>query len=264
MNAVFRIPIEFTHSLPTGFARKAVDTLGQWIVDEVFTPDQPIPTEDELAGLLGVSRATVRDAIKVLSGKGLVRTARRYGTRVLPTDEWNLLDREVVGWHKSDHPRMRRIFAETTELRMIMEPAAAAIAAERATEAQVKTLLSSAYGIEPEKRDLQALFEADCRFHVTLLDATRNQVMRQLRQIVLTMLRVSYEFGVSRPQNQPVTRQGHIDVAEAIAGRDGEGARRAMAAMLERNQSLVAEYWGNQASRSGPTGAAAPPHPQKG
>ena len=79
MTIAFRIPIEFTHSLPNGFARKAVDTLGQWIVDDVFTPDQPIPTEDELAKLLGVSRATVRDAVKVLSGKGLVRTARRYG-----------------------------------------------------------------------------------------------------------------------------------------------------------------------------------------
>jgi GntR family transcriptional regulator, galactonate operon transcriptional repressor len=243
MNVAFRIPIEFTHSLPNGFARQAVDTLGQWITNDRFPSDQPMPTEDELAGLLGVSRATVRDAIKVLSGKGLVRTARRYGTRVLPADQWNLLDRDVVGWHRSDHPRMRRIFAETTELRVIMEPAAAAIAAKRATQAQIDTLLGSAYAIHPEKSDLQALFEADCRFHVTLLDATRNQVMRQLRQITLTMLRVSYEFGVTKPQNGPVNRQGHIDVAEAVARRDSEGAREAMAAMLQRNRSLVAEYW---------------------
>jgi GntR family galactonate operon transcriptional repressor len=243
MTVAFRIPVEFTNALPTGFARKAVDTLGRWITDDVFTPDAPMPIEDELASSLSVSRATVRDAIKVLSGKGLVRTARRYGTRVLPVDEWNLLDRDVIGWHRSDHPRMRRIFAETTELRVIMEPAAAAIAAERATEAQIRMLLEAAYAIEPQNGDLQALFEADCRFHVTLLGSTRNQVMRQLRQIILTMLRVSYEFGVSRPQNEPVSRQGHIDVAEAIARRDGEAARTAMTEMLERNQSLAAEYW---------------------
>jgi GntR family galactonate operon transcriptional repressor len=243
MTVAFTIPIEFTNALPNGFARKAVDTLGRWITDDVFTPDAPMPMEDELAASLGVSRATVRDAIKVLSGKGLVRTARRYGTRVLPVDEWNLLDRDVVGWHRPNHPRMRRIFAETTELRVIMEPAAAAIAAERATEAQIEILRRSAYAIEPEKYDLQALFEADCRFHVTLLDATRNQVMRQLRQIILTMLRVSYEFGVSKPQNEPVSRQGHINVAEAIGRRDGDGARLAMAEMLEQNQNLVAGYW---------------------
>ena len=88
-----------------------------------------MPTEPELAAALGVSRATVRDAIKVLSGKGLVRTARRYGTRVTPVEDWNLLDGDVIAWHRPDHPRMRRIFAETTELRTIMEPAAAALAA---------------------------------------------------------------------------------------------------------------------------------------
>src|SRR5688500_9125717 len=136
MTVAFRIPVEFTNALPTGSARKAVDTLGRWITDDVFTPDAPMPVEDELASSLSVSRATVRDAIKVLSGKGLVRTARRYGTRVLPVDEWNLLDGDVVAWHRSDHPRMRRIFAETTEVRTILEPADAAVAAHRASEEQ--------------------------------------------------------------------------------------------------------------------------------
>ena len=86
---------------------------------------------------------------------------------------------------------------------------------------------------------MQALFEADCRFHVTILDATGNQVMRQLRQIIVTMLRVSYDFGVSKPENDPVTRQGHIAVAEAIARRDSDAARENMATMLERNRGLA-------------------------
>ena len=225
-NLDLSVPMEFMASLPTGHARRTVDTIGRWIANDTFSPDTPMPTEPELAASLGVSRATVRDAIKVLSGKGLVRTARRYGTRVLPVEDWNLLDGDVVAWHRRDHPRMRRIFAETTELRTIMEPAAAALAAERATEAQIRTILDAAYAIHPEEGDVQALFDADCRFHVTILEATRNQVMRQLRQIIVTMLRVSYDFGVSKPENDPVTRQGHISVAEAIARRDSErGAR---------------------------------------
>jgi GntR family galactonate operon transcriptional repressor len=69
----------------------------------------------------------VRDAIKVLLGMGLVRTTRRYGTRVLPVEDWNLLDGDVVGWHRRNHPRMRRIFAETTELRCIIEPGPASL-----------------------------------------------------------------------------------------------------------------------------------------
>jgi DNA-binding FadR family transcriptional regulator len=192
-----------------------------------------MPTESELAASLGVSRATVRDAIKVLSGKGLVRTARRYGTRVLPVEDWNLLDGDVVGWHRRDHPRMRRIFAETTELRCIMEPAAAALAAERATETQVRAILDAAYSIHPEIDDVQALFDADCRFHV------------------ITMLRVSYEFGVSRVENEPVTRRGHISVAEAIACGDGEAARQSMSIMLERNRGLARVEYVKRPSGSG-------------
>lgn len=233
------VPMEFMASLPTGHARRTVDAIGRWIANDTFSPDTPMPTEPELAASLGVSRTTVRDAIKVLSGKGLVRTARRYGTRVLPVEDWNLLDGDVVAWHRHDHPRMRRIFAETTELRIIMEPAAAGLAAERATEHQVRTILDAAYAMHPEEGDVKTLFDSDCRFHVTILEATRNQVMRQLRQIIITMLRVSYDFGVGKPENDPVTRQGHISVAEAIARHDSEAACGHMASMLERNRCLA-------------------------
>lgn len=226
-----------TSVLPTGLARMALDKLGQWIVNDRFPPGEVIPTESALAASLGVSRATARDAVKVLSGKGLVRTARRYGTRITPVATWNLLDADVIAWHAPDHPRMRRIFAETTELRSIVEPAAAALAATRATAEQSEVILAAARAMHPEL-DVQALFLADCRFHFTILESTQNQVMRQLQPVILTMLRVSYEFGV-RPENAPVTREGHLRVAEAIARRDADGARAAMARMLGRNESLA-------------------------
>jgi GntR family galactonate operon transcriptional repressor len=230
-------------SLPTGFARAAVETLGRCIVNDRFTPEVAMPTEPELAEELGVSRATVRDAVKVLSGKGLVRTARRYGTRVTPVEDWNLLDGDVVAWHRPHHPRMRRIFAETTEVRLIIEPAAAALAAQRATAAQRETILSAARTMHPESDDVAALFVADCRFHTTILEATKNQVMQQMRQIIQTMLRVSYEYGVLEPDNDRVTRDGHIRVAEAIARGDGPAARDAMSVMLHRNESIAQVHW---------------------
>lgn len=228
--------------MPTGLARKAVDTLGQWIVNGRFPADATMPTEVELAARLEVGRATVRDAVKVLSGKGLVRTARRYGTRVTPVEAWNLLDADVIAWHAPDHPRMRRIFAETTELRLIVEPAAAALAATRATAEQRAVISAAALAMHPELDEVRALFVADCRFHVTILEATGNQVMRQLRPLIVTMLRVSYEFGV-RPENAPVTREGHVRVAEAIARHDAAEARAAMVEMLQRNESLAQDYW---------------------
>jgi DNA-binding FadR family transcriptional regulator len=98
---------------------------------------------------------------------------------------------------------------------------------------------------------VERLFEADCRFHVTLLDMTHNTVMRQMRQIILTMLRVSYEFGVVNPQNDKVSREGHLAVAEAIAAGDAEGARRAMSAMLELNRSVADKSWMTPEPRQG-------------
>ena len=235
-------PIDVASSLPTGVAKEAVSVLGRRIANDVYLPDQIMPTEPELAESLGVSRATVRDAIKVLSGKGLVRTARRYGTRVRPVEAWNLLDADVVAWHEPKHPRLRKMFAETTELRSIFEPAAAALAAERATPEQVDMILEAAYAMKPGNDDPSVLFAADCRFHATMLEATGNQMMNQLRSIILTMLRISYEFGVLSVDTEPVTRQGHIDVAEAIKQRDPEAARRAMEEMLENNRNTARQF----------------------
>jgi GntR family transcriptional regulator, galactonate operon transcriptional repressor len=235
-------PIDLGSSLPTGAAKQAVSVLGRRIANGLYQPGEIMPTEPELAESLGVSRATVRDAIKVLSGKGLVRTARRYGTRVRPVEEWNLLDADVAAWHEPDHPRLRMMFAETTELRSIFEPAAAALAAERATDEQIRTMIEAAYAMHPGNDDPSTLFAADCRFHATMLDATGNQMMRQLRSIILTMLRISYEYGVLTVQTEPVTRQGHIDVAEAIKRRDPHAARQAMEAMLEQNRQTVRQF----------------------
>lgn len=238
-----KLPIEPGSSLPTGATKTVVELLGRRIVNDEYRQGQVMPTEEELALSLSVSRATVRDAIKVLSGKGLVQTARRYGTRVRPIEEWSLLDIDVASWHAPDHPRIGRMFAETTELRCIIEPAAAAIAAERATVRQVATLVDAAHAMHPDEGDVETLFSADCLFHSTILEATGNLMMRQMRPVILTVLRISYEFGVLVVDGERVSREGHIRVAEAIGARDGASARAEMELMLERNRQTAARYW---------------------
>lgn len=231
-----QMPVMPSDALPTGAAKQAVDILGRRIANDTYLPGQIMPTEPELADSLNVSRATIRDAIKVLSGKGMVRTARRYGTRVRPIEEWNLLDADVVAWHEHGHPRLAVMFAETTELRIIFEPAAAELAAERATQTQIETILAAAMALHPEQDDVQAMFEADCRFHTTILDATHNGMLRQMRPLIMAMLRVSYEFGVLQRITDNVSREGHIHVAQAIKTHNGAMARQEMARMLELNR----------------------------
>lgn len=231
------LPDGASAALPTGAARLAVEVIGRRIATDIYLPEQVMPTEPELAQSLNVSRATIRDAIKVLSGKGLVRTARRYGTKVRKIEEWNLLDPDVVSWHEHGHPRLTLMFTETTELRAIIEPEAAALAAQRGSDAQIGIIMEAAHALRPDKDDVQRMFEADCRFHATILEATGNGMMRQLRPLILTMLRISYEYGVLDNIAEPVSREGHIFVAEAIRRHDAASARKEMARMLSLNQT---------------------------
>jgi GntR family transcriptional regulator, galactonate operon transcriptional repressor len=233
---MLQVPFNPGGALPTGAAKLAVDTLGRRITNDIYRPDQVMPTEPELAESLGVSRATIRDAIKVLSGKGLVRTARRYGTRVRPVEEWNLLDADVVSWHEHSHPRLVSMFAETTELRIILEPAAAELAAERANKAQIDVIMNAARLLEAPGRDIPSMFAADCEFHATILDATGNGMMRQMRPLIMTMLRLSYEIGLDQRHGEDVSQDGHSKVAKAIAAKEGGLAREEMTRMLQLNR----------------------------
>lgn len=237
-------------SLPTGAAKEAVVVLGQRIVNDIYLPGDVMPTEPELAESLGVSRTTVRDAIKVLSGKGMVRTARRYGTRVRPIEDWNLLDADVVSWHQPTNKRIARMFVETTELRCIIEPAAAALAAERATPDQIQTILDAAQAMHPGDGSINDLFSADCLFHSTVLEATDNLMMRQLKPIFQSILRISYEFGVQIVDGKTPSREGHILVAQAIRDGDSDKARFEMDMMLEGNRMTSAEYWQRHADNA--------------
>lgn len=247
------LPIAENPSLPTGATRTALETLGRRITNDAYPEGAIMPTEAELASSLNVSRTTARDAIKVLSGKRLVRTARRYGTRVRPAAEWNLLDADVISWHEPGHPRVRTMFVETTELRCILEPEAAALAAERAMPEQRRAIHAAASEMQAEQQSLQNLFDADCRFHATILEATGNQMMLQLSGIILATVRISYEFGIIANDGESVSREGHLRVAEAVLAGNPVRAREEMAGMLARNRRTACGRSYKTLARSGST-----------
>lgn len=246
----YSISGEFGASLPTGVVKSAVEKLGRQIVNNEFPAGEPIPTESELATSLGVSKTAIRDAIKVLSGKGMVRTARRYGTKVRPMNEWHLFDADVVSWHDADHPRLGQMFMETTEIRCIIEPAAAELAAQRASPEQVHSILQATEELRPDAEDINRLYAADCLFHCTILDATDNLMMRQLRPIIMSILRISYVYGIQTGKGEPVSREGHLLVAQAIQRKDSAAAREEMEKMLEDNKRTARAYWADKKAAS--------------
>lgn len=236
---LFQLPNPYLSSLPTGAVKDVVNALGHAIANGTYAEGSTIPMESDLMTQFDVSRTVIREAIKVLSGKGMVRTARRYGTRVCPFSEWTLLDPDVIRWHDPDSPAAAQIYAASTDLRCIVEPEAAALAAQYATPAQRETILAAAKAITPDLGGAEAMIAADYTFHATILEATGNLMLAQLQGLIQAVLQFSYIAGPKAAPDEKVSRQNHIKVAEAIKIGDDATAKSAMHAMLKQNRAVA-------------------------
>ena len=235
----FTLPEAGLTSLPTGSVKRVVDKLGQSIADGRFLPGETIPIESDLSKENDVSRTVLREAVKVLSAKGMVRTARRYGSRVRPFSEWHLLDPDVIRWHGPNSPMAPRIYHESTVLRCMVEPEAAAIAAQNATPAQIATIREAARSIRPDTYGLSGMLAADYAFHSTILEATGNVMLAQLNGLILALLQFSYPTGAREAPDVVVSWEEHVCVADAIAAGDSARAKRKMMVMLDHNRDVA-------------------------
>ena len=235
----FVLPDRTLSSLPTGAVKDCVGWLGRRIANCAYQVGEPIPVEAELIDELGVSRTTIREAIKVLSGKGMIRTARRYGTRVCPFHEWNLLDPDVIRWHASDSPRAAELYAAATELRCVVEPEAARLAALHASKEQRAYISDAAQGIFPQDDEPEAMIAADFAFHSTILEGSGNIMLRQLQGLILAVLQFSYPVGARSLPEEKVSQLNHIVVAEAIANGNAVRAEQTMRTMLAQNLHIA-------------------------
>lgn len=226
-------------SLPTGAVKELVNQLGKRIANGDYVIGENMPMEPELVAEHGVSRTVVREAIKVLSGKGMVRTARRYGTHVCDIDEWNLLDPDVIGWHAPDSPMARRIFVEATQFRLLVEPRAASLAAAHANDIQRELIETSAEELEKEMAIDDNRLAADFAFHATVLDASGSLLLRQFRGFLHAVLGFSYSTGALVMPDERLEPQAHSKVASAIGNGNSALAEEQMRSMLAANASIA-------------------------
>src|SRR5579872_3950359 len=193
--------------------------LGADILSGDYPPGDTLPTEAAATAALGVSRAAYREAVKTLIAKGLVESRPKAGTRVLPRNRWNLLDPDVLEWAFARDPD-QQLISSLFELRSIIEPAAAALAAERRSKAQLHTMKA---GLALMRRCTLATEEGrqgDRRFHAALLHATRNDALIALSsgiEAAVAWTTVYKQRGRELPRD-PVP--DHSEVYEAIAARE--------------------------------------------
>ncbi len=210
--------------------------LGKSIVDGTYPPEETLPIEPELADSLGVGRTALREAIKVLSGKNLLDTGRRSGTKVLPPELWNALDPDVIRWSIGSSEQSESFLADLTETRRVIEPAAAALAAERATRRESAELLATIEDMEAAIGDEERSLAADLEFHRLLAAASHNSILTYVGNALTALLRADFEIAMKREHAYEANLQLHADVAEAVADGKPAEAQSAVLRLIDENR----------------------------
>ncbi|MDX2104574.1 MAG: FadR family transcriptional regulator [Alphaproteobacteria bacterium] len=203
-----------------------VDTLAAWIMGGRYPASAGFPTEPEICAELGVSRTVVREAVKTLVAKGLLVTGPRVGTRVRPVADWQQFDSDVIRWQLAGGVTAEFV-RDIIDLRLLLEPGAARLAAERRSERDLAELDAALDGMTRAVADGGSgtgYLEADLAFHEGILRATGNPFVLGMLPVVDTVLRVSFRQSVKSRASAASSLPFHREVRDAIADRDGAAA----------------------------------------
>jgi len=212
-----------------------VEDLGLRILRGDLKPDEPFPKEADLEIEFRASRSVIREAVKTLAAKGLLESRPRTGTRVLPSANWTLLDAQVLGWRYRTTPPVR-FFAELFEVRLMIEPEAAALAAQRASDADLAEIRAAYDAITDASQANAPGIEADLRFHRGILAAAHNPLLLQTGNLIAAGLQISHRFC---SESFEVFMPMHAAILEQIEARDGDAARNATRRLLLESRDFL-------------------------
>lgn len=204
---------------------QVVGELGRRIVGRTYAPGATLPAEAMLLEEFGISRTVLRDAVKSLESKGLLEARQRRGTCVTPRDRWNMLDAEVLGWiaQSGADPQL---LIRLTELRLIVEPGACALAAQSRGDAGMQRIEAAWARMVASVDDPAAWVEADRDFHVALLTAAGNEYLAAICTAISAALTVSLRQTNPTARSNRASLPAHERIVLALRRRDGEAAAR--------------------------------------
>ena len=213
-----------------------LDVLGRAIVIGGYG-QKSFPTEAELAKLHGVSRSVTREAVKMLTAKGLLSSRPKQGTIVQPTTSWNLFDTDVLRWllERTFSVEMLRHF---NQLRIAIEPEAAALAATYADARELEAIDAGLERMQAAENGHDNILDADIAFHVAVLKASKNPFYAQFQDVVATALRSSIQF-TNRIKGHSASIADHAAVRNAITRKKPEAARVAMRKIIGDALELI-------------------------
>ena len=206
-----------------------LEELGRAIVTGKYDKER-FPTEDELTARYNVSRTVTREAVKMLTAKGLLKAKPRAGTTVQPPSAWSVFDPDVLRW-MLERKFSLELLRHFNELRVAIEPQAAALAAYAEPGPAHATIEAGLQRMEAAERGEEDTLEADIAFHIAVLEASANPFFLQFRDTVATALRTSIRF-TNRFKGRSADVAAHRAVFTAIQERDPQKARAAMSTII--------------------------------
>ena len=237
-------------SLPTQICRE----LGRRIVGGHLPENALIDDETKLANRFGVSKSVIREAVKMLTGKGLLEVRRGSGTRVRSRAHWSLLDDDVLAWHLSVEPKVD-FLRQLMDARRMMEPKAAAWAATLGTADQHRAIAEAQERMEADAPSVEDFVIADAQFHRAILRASNNEILRSMEGVVFSALLTSIRLTNTDPRENKTSIPFHREVLDAILRRDAASAETKMLRHLDNtNERLTAAVAGFAAQDQPKTG----------
>ena len=205
-----------------------VDQIEQLILSNELKINDRLPPERVLAEQFGVSRTAVREAVKALREKGLLEVYPGRGTFVTDTTSQSMRDSLNLML------KMGRTEEDLIEVREILEPEIAALAAERLDPADLDELSAALDMLDAAQDDADAFVEADLNFHLSLAKATANIVLFNLVHSLVDLEREQFRRSFSVAGNAQRTSREHRIIFSALVEGDAQAARDSMRCHLRR------------------------------
>ena len=228
-----------------GLHGQTVEVLGARIVGGRYAPGAAL-SPDAIESEFGISKSVLREALRVLAAKGLVDARQKRGTVIRQRSSWSLLDADVLRWQGGQPDT--QFFANLAEVRSIVEPAGARLAASRRDDRDLEALRAAVEQMTQAGTDADAVVEADLAFHRALLDAAHNELLSRMEVVIEAGLRAR-DAVVHSGENWPDSVPVHRAIADAIEAGDAAAAETAVQDLLAQ---ATADIEGVAKRRRGP------------
>lgn len=212
--------------------------LGMAIVKGDYQIGAGLPSEADLCIQYDVSRSATREAVKMLSAKGLISSRPKQGIQVLPESNWNMFDTDVLGWILNSKPSLT-LLKEFTQVRVAIEPQAAALAAINGTDEQFAEIEKALARMADADKGLDDPLDADIAFHTAILMASGNRFIAQLTDFIGTALRVSIRYTNRIKGVAGADVQKHADILATIKSRNPDEAMSSVKTILDEALELI-------------------------